>query len=482
MAVDLCYVLKDGFPARMILHSRILPELRKRGLSIAIVVPHADEQLMREVSATHGIEVIEAPTLSSKHLAEYEWLIRRYLFEDVLKNPTLRSWHLKLKDGENNLVRERIRSWVYLAMNRMSLKSAWVRRQLSKMERRLFLENEDVRAIVDAVSPKLLVSTYPISILEACFLYAASRSNIHTVSQLLSWDNITSKGRFSVVSDYYISWGPIMSEELAEYYDIPDSRIFECGVAHFDEHINGVVPGERDRILREIGLDPDKPYILFGMSSPTVSPREIDVVEWLSESVERGDFGFDLQLIIRPHPQNIQGYTADESWLHRLKALNGERVVVDFPSLENSKLAWNMKPDDLPRLVNLLHGCAICLNSGSTLAIDGIIHDRPVILTLFDGNEELPWHRSITRYNDVIHMKKLIELGGVGVVSSFAELAKRINLYLEDPTLDAAGRERTRQRECGQVDGKACERIAETLARLVDSVSDKSTAGLAVND
>jgi hypothetical protein len=311
-----------------------------------------------------------------------------------------------------------------------------------------------------------LVSTYPVSILEACFLHAARKSGITTVSQLLSWDNITSKGRFSVVSDYYVTWGPIMSEELSEYYAVTDDRIFECGVAHFDQHVNGVVAGESARILGELGLDPGRPYMLFGLSSPTVSPHEIDVVESLAKAVRREDFGSGVQLIVRPHPQNIQGYTADASWLPRLQAVAGGPVVIDYPAMEASRLAWNMKATDLPRLVNLLSGCAICLNSGSTLAIDGIIHDKPVILTLFDGDAELPWHRSIVRYNDVIHMRKLIELGGLRVASSYKELTLAIKSYLSDPSLDAAGRSLTIERECGVVDGHACDRIADVLARL----------------
>ena len=128
-----------------------------------------------------------------------------------------------------------------------------------------------------------------------------------------------------------------------------------------------------------------------------------------------------------------------------------------------------MKADDMPRLVNLLAGCSICLNSGSTFAIDGIIHDKPVILTLFDGEAEVPWHRSIVRYNDVIHMRKLIELGGLRVTSSYDELAETIKNYLADPTLDSEGRQRSRARECGEIDGQACTRIAKVLATLVDA-------------
>ncbi|MGA7304213.1 MAG: hypothetical protein WBW88_05040 [Rhodothermales bacterium] len=467
MAVDVCYVLKDGFPARMVLHSEILPRLHEMDVSVALVVPNAHENLMQEMAERHHVTLFEAPNVYSRLTIEYEWLIRRYLFEDVLSNPSLRSWHLKLRDMPEHPTRNRLRAAFYLTVNRLSLRSARFRRFLQRIEKRLFLDNDEVATLIQSISPKLLISTYPVSILEAAFLHEARKAGVTTVSQLLSWDNITSKGRFSVVSDLFLTWGPIMSAELAEYYDVPASHVYECGVAHFDQHVNAVVPGKAKEILREIGLNPEDPYLFFGMSSPTVSPNEIDVVEWLAHEVRRGAFGPCVQLVIRPHPQNIQGYTADKSWLPRLQAVAGGPIAVDYPALEQSELAWNLKEDDLPRLVNLLAGSTIVLNSGSTLAIDGIIHDKPVILTLFDGNEELPWHRSIRRYREVIHMRKLIDLGGLRVAGSYDELTHQIAEYLANPDLDAAGRARTRELECGSVDGHACERIANVLADLL---------------
>jgi len=467
MAVDVCYVLKDGFPARMVLHSEILPELRERNISVALVVPNAHESLMRETAERHSVTLFEAPNVHSRLTIEYEWLIRRYLFEDVLSNPSLRSWHLKLKDMPEHPMRNQLRAAFYLTINRLSLRSRAFRRFLQRIEKRLFLDNKEVGELIQTIRPKLLVSTYPVSILEAAFLHEAKKAGITTVSQLLSWDNITSKGRFSVVSDLFLTWGPIMSAELDEYYDVPASHIYECGVAHFDQHVDAVAPGMSEEILTDIGLDPDAPYLFFGMSSPTVSPNEIEVVEWLANEVRSGAFGSDVQLVVRPHPQNIQGYTADETWLPRLRAIAGGPVAVDYPALEQSELAWNMKEDDLPRLVNLLAGSSIVLNSGSTLAIDGIIHDKPVILTLFDGGKELPWHRSIRRYREVIHMRKLIELGGLRVAGSYDELRRLVADYLADPRRDAHGRARTRELECGTVDGHACERIADVLANLV---------------
>ena len=120
--------------------------------------------------------------------------------------------------------------------------------------------------------------------------------------------------------DYYLSWGPVMSEELAKCTACDSDRIFECGVPHFDEHKRLVDISYRSTVLRQLGLDPDRPYLLFGMSAPIFAPREIDIVEWLAEQVNGGRFGGDLQLIIRPHPQNVAGDMADPSWLRTARS------------------------------------------------------------------------------------------------------------------------------------------------------------------
>ena len=466
--MDICYVISHGFAARMILHSDILMQLRDRGISVGLIVPNASEQNMLELANQTGATLIQAPKLDSKLLQEYATWLRRYLFEDVKSNPALWSWHLRLLDLPHNRIRNRIRAGLYMALNKLSLSFPSIRRRLSKLEERLFLQNEDVQAIIDQYNPRVVVSTYPVEILEACFLHAAQKSGSTTVSQLLSWDNITSKGRFSVNSDFYITWGPVMSAEVEEYYDIPQARIKACGVAHFDRHFTALDPKQSIQALTKLGLDPEKPYLFFGMSSPAITLYEIEVVEWLAEAVCKNTWGPDLQLVIRPHPQNVHGYTADASWLDRLNQLINNRVGVDYPSLQKSNLAWNMEKKDLPHLVNLIAGCAICLNSGSTLSIDALLHDKPVVLSLFDANRSLPWHRSIRRYFDIIHYKKLIEMGGLKATRTFDEFQEAISAYLQDPTLDAEGRERSRLQECGTSDGKASERIADVLSNIVD--------------
>jgi hypothetical protein len=124
--------------------------------------------------------------------------------------------------------------------------------------------------------------------------------------------------------------------------------------------------------------------------------------------------------------------------------------------------------DDIKQLVNLLSGCAICLNSGSTLSIDAVIHDKPVIVTLFDADQDLLWWQSARRIREFPHYRKLLAMGGVQPVATYAELEQEIDNYLRHPQRHAEGRSLTVTRQCGSIDGQASNRVAHSLLQIVN--------------
>jgi hypothetical protein len=464
MSVDICYVISNGFAARMVLHSQLLPSLRQHGLSVTLVVPHGASCGIRDVAERHGATVEEAPALSARRFY-LSAALRRYISEDIHQNPALRSFHLRTLSQRRKDPKNWLMARALYPANRLFARWPWGRRWVERVGART-LANPDLASLLHRLQPRVLVSLIPVAPLESSLLYEAQRAGIRTVGQLLSWDNITTKGRFPVPTDYYISWGPIMTAEIQEFYGASPDRIWECGVAHFDAQSVAAAPAKTRAILQELGLRADRPYLFFGMSSPFFCPYEIEVVEWLAKAVRGGAFGREMQLVVRPHPQNLQGYMADGSWLPRLKALPGPQVAVDYPSLLPGELAWNMDQSDLPRLANLLAGCAVSLNSGSTLCLDAVIHDRPVVLVAFDAGHDLPWWQSVRRVVEYRHIVKMLRLGGIRVARSFEELQRLLSDYLDDPQLDRDGRARVLREECGACDGRAADRIAQALVEL----------------
>jgi len=170
-----------------------------------------------------------------------------------------------------------------------------------------------------------------------------------------------------------------------------------------------------------------------------------------------------MNLVVRPHPQNLQGGLADTSWISRLDALKSPRVAIDYPAVIDGSLPYMMQERDLHALGNLLSGAAVTLNSGSTLSIDAMIHDRPVVITAFDADDEFPWWQSASRCIEFTHNAKLVALKGLRVARSFDELWAHVKAYIQNPMLDHEGRVDSQRMECGLTDGMAVARTADAL-------------------
>lgn len=464
-SVDILYLITNGFAARMVLHSDLIPELKKHGLSIGIVTHDANEGNIHELAQHLGIEIFQLPELNNlQRFISAEF--RQYVYEDIRNNPALWWKHLWRINGEGVSWRRRNQFKFYYLINRTMSRNPLLRKAMLFLERKSF-RNSEAGALIESIHPKLVITTYPPKTIETVLLHEASRSGITTVGHLLSWDNITCKGHFIEVPEWFIAWGPIMRNELLEYYSLPSERILETGVPHFDAHIKAVSPKLTRKYLSELGLNPDKPYIFFGMSPPIFSPYEVEIVEKLANWIINGVFGNELQMIVRPHPASVSDDQDNIGWLPRLREIKKERIAVDFPVVNEGKLPANVDSTDLLKLVNLIAGCSISLNSGSTLIIDSIMQDKPVILTLFDAGKELPWWSSARRMSEFPHLNKLIRLGGLKVAHSYEDLKDSIKAYLTNPSEDAEGREKVRQQEVGSDDGHASERVAEAIVRLL---------------
>lgn len=459
--VDLCYLLSHGFAARMVLQTDIIPRIHEKGMTVSVVVPSHGKQAADHIRSRYGLDVYVAPDYQTAYRREYQ-ILRRYIFEDVKANPSLWPKHHYARD--KSLSRKFILD-VYLLLNRLSVKSDAVRKALHRLEDAM-LRSREAEEMLEKLDPDLVIATYPVSRLEATFVKEAERMGITTVGHLLSWDNITSKGRFPSPPDYYITWGPVMSEEVKDYYEKDDAFIHECGVAHFDKHLEKVDRDHLAALLAEHGLNPDRPYLFFGMSSPYIAPREMDVVNWLARQVRSDRFGEQMQLLIRPHPQEVRR-DGSASLFDGVADDSGRRVAINYPEIRPDGLNWSMEESDLSRLVALLSGSSVTLNSGSTFAIDGLMHDKPVIITAFDGDAELPWYRTASRVLSFDHIQKLLAFGGCYVADSYDALARGIDRYLADPGADSEGRKAARHGECGPCDGKTARRVADALEQIL---------------
>lgn len=454
-------LLTDGFAARTVIRSGVARWLIAEGARVTVISPNANESYFQQECQREGVALHQEPK-SSGRIAQRFRVYRPYLLDDVINNPALKSKHIRQCEDRPLVAR------TMEIVNRTVARSPLFRKLSRTLECKIN-RSKEVQKLLTQLKPNLLVLPNPFGIEETVYLLHARELGIPVVCQMLSWDNITSKGTPLLMPDYFISWGPIMTQELVDVYDFPRDKIYECGVPHFDVYSQQGQLIPRDALLRELSLPLQQPYIFYGMVTGYSCPNEIDMLIWLADKVNRNAFDEPCSLVIRPHPQTISGfYSRTSGELERLKALAGPRVALDTPSLLSERLAWDLPKSDMYRLASLLAGSAMCLNANSTLCLDACMLDRPVVNIAFDGWEKLPYEKSVRRGLDYIHMAKLLALGGIRIAKSFSDLQMHINAYLRAPRLDWQGRMLSVAQECGPRDGRAVERVAKTLLQLAD--------------
>jgi hypothetical protein len=453
------FLVTDGFAARMMIKSGIAKCLLSQGARVTVISPNTDERYFQEECRADGIMLKQAAWLSTRRA----WRLRgyrAYLLADVMNNPALKAAHRSIFEKRPVL------GFTLSAINRTIARCPPFRR-FSKAVMCQLSRCQQIKELLEEVRPDLLVVPNPFGAQETSYLLHSRELGIRVVCQLLSWDNVTTKATPLLMPDYFISWGPIMTTEMIDWYHFPRERIYECGVPHFDVYSRTKELIPSCVLLKELHLPEEHSYIFYGMVTRMFCPNEIEILTWLADQVNKKAFAKPCSLVIRLHPQMISGiYSMNTEEFERLTALVGPMVALDMPQVLSEELAWDLPQSDMYRLASLLAGCAMCLNASSTLCLDACMLDRPVINIAFDGWEELPYERSARQSLDYLHMAKLLALGGIRIAKSFSDLENHINAYLCNPNLDQNGRMLSAAQECGPRDGQAVERVTTTLLKL----------------
>ena len=139
------------------------------------------------------------------------------------------------------------------------------------------------------------------------YLKSAARLRIPTAACIASWDNLTNKGLLRFVPDRVLIWNEIQHRELVELHGIPSDRAVITGAAKFDSWFELETTRDAAEHKRHVGLDPDKPYLLYVCSSPFIAPDEVSFVKrWIAALRSAGGEVGDLGVLVRPHPQNAR--------------------------------------------------------------------------------------------------------------------------------------------------------------------------------
>lgn len=308
------------------------------------------------------------------------------------------------------------------------------------------------------------------------FTTAARRRGIPIVSVIQSWDQPTTKGFIPPGANVYVVGSRQMAEELPRYHAVDPRRVENCGHTYAD---NYKAPGyieERGEFMWRMGLNPAARMIVLCTNLATMKAHEIDIARRMAKLVVDGAYGLDALLYIRAHPQ-------DTKWKEDFGSFAAEgRVVVrsasGFGYVRKDAGDEVEGEQDMRDLANLLAHASVVVNTRSSITLDAVAVDTPVICLAFDGDRTCPATDSVRVRYDFEFFRPLVDCGATWLVESYEALDAAIKGYMADRSLHAAGRAKARQDHFEPFDGRASERLVGLVGSFLEGkVSGVRTKG-----
>ncbi len=287
----------------------------------------------------------------------------------------------------------------------------------------------------------------------------ARRNGVPVVHMVGNYDGLSSKGFRGAPVERLLVWGESMREDAVCLQAIPAENIRLIGAVRYDS-IGRDIRIDRETFLREHGLDPQRKTVLFAGSR--VEYHYFEMLEAYKELLMQDD---RYQLIVRIYPtKRLMASPYIEALLTYAASLSHVYVSIGDPHYRAGDRERETLRIEEEELWHSLKYADVVVNLYSTLALEACIFDRPVInMWYFGTTGQMYLRRPVyIPYPKYFHIRKLVAYGGAESAHSRAELLQKIRAAVVAPTRLAEGRRRTVAAECGTLDGRASERLAET--------------------
>jgi hypothetical protein len=448
-----------SFISKNILNTDVLRSLRDdRDIRVVIFVPEHKADFFRKTYAGENV-VVEGVDVARIAASKPNIVLGRLLFLMI------DSHYLWYKRVERRDARPGVLAWlkyyVYGALVKVLSGSKSLNR-LARAAYRRWTPKDFFAAPFEKYRPDLVFSTDVFDPFDAQLLNEAQHHGVKTLGMVRSWDNCWSKGLMPIPPDRLLVNNGIIKEEAMTLHDYPADRIAVVGLPQFDAFVKDTrVP--REAFFAKIGVDPGKRLVLFAPAGTILSDTDWQLCDILARALEEGKITQPVHFFVRNHP----GHPAD---LSRFKK-NPHFTIQDPGHVFGSNLKdTELAPDDQTFLADLLFHSDVVMYVATSLGLDSAVYDKPQIMVSFDGYEKKEYTKSVARYHDEDHMRKLIATGGTRVVRDQDAWIGAINSYLDDAALDREGRKRIVEEQLYRIDGGSGERVAREIRALMPNL------------
>ena len=458
-------IIPRGEAVRNFLYSDTLPILAQHG-RVTILSVITDDRFMG--AFRQYADVIQLPHFDEHRLIrEMRMLIHeahfRWLWSKVAQNV----W--ELRDYMATTAMKKVR-WLVTRSFARGLGFRPVLEQLTHLENQLtwsLRPNDYFVDLFKRLQPDLVFNCSHIHGAAGSLpTRVAGRMGIPIAGFIFSWDNLTSRSRIFEPYDYYFVWHTHMRDQLLQQYPyLSSEQVFVTGTPQFDYHFKPEFLLSREELCSRMGLDPTRRFIFYTTGMDKHFPEEHRHVQFVADYLQTFDIEQRPQLLVRTY---AKGTSAEMKAL----AQSGLPDVV-FPDVKWDEQWLIPAYDDLSEYTSCLNHCAMGINPASTVSLELMMFDKPVLNIGFDPlGSNLPYAYRWSRHIDFDHYRPVADSGEVMVAWSQEDMKEMIKLGLEKPEADAHNRSAYLERVFGSVlDACSGSRIAESLLAFMECAS-----------
>ncbi|MBG6187825.1 hypothetical protein [Flavobacterium sp. CAN_S2] len=297
----------------------------------------------------------------------------------------------------------------------------------------------------------------------APFLYAASESKIPVSSFIFSWDNLASKGRMLGTFNYFLVWSDLMKKELLYFYpNVKEEKVRVVGTPQFEPYVMNKYKTEKQDFYSKFTLQHSKKIICFSCADASIGANDPVVIRTIANAMREDIIGIPCQLVVRTSPaEGPERFAAIQKDFPEIIWNNPKWIL----TRENHAESWSQRipsEEDIKDLRSLLEYVDLNINMCSTMSLDFMLFDKPVINTVF-GNPENGLYDD-QRFLGYDHFKKVVDSQSVSIAKNPMELIDQIKEALANPSA------RTKERKA-MIDLQISEDLVGTSKRIAATLS-----------
>lgn len=289
------------------------------------------------------------------------------------------------------------------------------------------------RELLEKENFSLLFFTHQRPPFIAPLVYQAEQLKIKTCSFIFSWDNLASKGRMAANFDYFLVWSTLMQQELQEFYSsVKIENIKVVGTPQFEPYVLERYHSSKEDFYTRFAINPLKKTICFSCGDSSTSRNDELYISSIAMAIQNKTLP-EVNLIVRTSPAE--------------DPIRFSEIVAQFPFIQWNYPQWNLSrtghqeswsqripsEQDSKDLRSLLEYSDLNINMLSTMSLDFMQFDKPVINTVF-GNIANGLYND-QRFLEYAHIINVINSNATRIVKNETELIDAIKMDLEMPEL-----------------------------------------------